>query len=70
MEELRRTVARLQAEVDEMKKKPTAAHDELFDGEYQPPFRKLPSRDEEDVQIRKFFQNGLKVRVTKLHIYR
>ena len=66
MQELQRTVARLQAEVNEMKQTPappTVANEELFDGDYQPPLIQLQTRDEEDAQMRKFFQNSLKVRV-------
>ena len=71
MEELQRSVARLQAQVDEMRQNPpTAANDEeLFDGDYQPPFRQLQSRDEEDAQIRNFFQSSAKVCISCFTIF-
>ena len=61
--ELQRTVSRLQAQVEEGNRETAApSHDEAqFDGDYQPPFHRLQSDDEEDGQIRKFFMNTQKV---------
>ena len=63
VQELQRTVSRLQSQLDE-EKTPAATSsqdEEEFDGDYQPPFYSLQSEDEEDRQIRRFFMNNQKV---------
>ena len=73
MAEMQQTIARLQAQVDEQKdggklKRADTDDNENTDGNYQPPFTKLRSADEEDTGMRKYLKNEAKVADLKKEI--